>query len=90
MAVRAKIYNRMLLDRLRPHIDPKLRYNQNGFIKGRSIVAQILTLPRLVEGTKSKIHPAIITFVDFRKAFDLIHRGKHGNIEGIWSPGRNC
>ena len=31
----AKIYNRMLLDRLRPHTDPKLRNNQNGFRKGR-------------------------------------------------------
>ena len=31
MAEGAKIYNRMLLDGLRPHIDPKLRNNRNGF-----------------------------------------------------------
>ena len=43
MAVGAKLYNRMLLDRLRPHTDPKLRNNQNGFRKGWSTVAQILT-----------------------------------------------
>ena len=66
----------MLLDRLRPSIDPKLRNNQNGFRKGRSEVEQILTLFRLVEGIKSKNLPAIITFVDFRRAFDSIHRGK--------------
>ena len=41
MAVGAKIYNRILLDRLRPHIDPKLKNNQNGFRKGRSTVAKI-------------------------------------------------
>ena len=65
MAVGAKIYNTMLLDRHGPHIDPKLRKNQNGFRKGRSTVAQILTLRRLVEGIKSKNLPAITTFVDF-------------------------
>ena len=65
MAVEAKIYNRMLLDRLRPHIDPKLRNNQNGFRKGRSTVARILILRRLVDGIKSKNLPAIITSVDF-------------------------
>ena len=58
MAVEAKIYNRMFLDRLRPHIDPKLRNNQNGFRKGRSSVAQKLTLRRLVEGIKSKQTPS--------------------------------
>ena len=52
MAVGANIYTRMLLYRPRPHIDPKLRNNQNGLIKCRSIVAQILTLRRLVEGIK--------------------------------------
>ena len=67
MAVGAKIYNRMLLDGLRPHIDPKLSSNQNGFRKGRSTVAQILTLCRLVEGIKSKNLPAVITFVDFKR-----------------------
>ena len=41
MAVGVKFYNRMLLDKLRPHIDPKLRTNQSGFRKGRSTVAQI-------------------------------------------------
>lgn len=31
----AKIYNRMLLNRTRPHVDPLLRTNQNGFRPGR-------------------------------------------------------
>ena len=54
MAVGANIYNRMLLDGLRHHIDPKLRNNQNGFRKGRSsTVAQTLTLRTLVEGINS-------------------------------------
>ena len=66
----------MLLDRLRPHIDQNLRNNQNGFRKGRSTVAHIFTLRGLVEKIKLKTLPAIITFVDYRTAFDSIHREK--------------
>ena len=75
-AVGVRIYIGILLDRLRPHIDPKLRNDQNSFRKGRSTVAQILTLRRLVERIKSQNLPAIINFVDFHKAFDSIHMGK--------------
>ena len=39
-------------------------------------MAQILTLRRIIEGVKANHLPAIITFIDFKKAFDSIHRGK--------------
>ena len=57
-------------------MDPLLRVNQNGFRTGRSKLPQILTLRRLIEGIKQKQLPAILTFVDFSKAFDSTHRGK--------------
>ena len=72
----AKIYNRLILNRIRSVIDVKLRYNQNGFRPKRTTVAQILTLRRIIEGVKANKLSAIITFIDFRKAFDSIHRGK--------------
>ena len=72
----AKIYNRMILNRIRCVIDLKLRINQNGFRPKRTTVAQILTLRRIIEGVKENHLPAIITFIDFRKAFDSIHRVK--------------
>ena len=74
--VAAKVFNKMLLNRIRPHLEPLLRKNQNGFRPGRSTVAQILTLRRLVEGIKAKHLPAVLTFVDFKKAFDSINRKK--------------
>ena len=66
----------MLLNRKRPILDEKLRTNQNGFRPGRSTLAQILTLRRIIERVKSKTLPEVMIFVDFHKAFDSIHRGK--------------
>ena len=72
----AKVYNRMILSRICPILDPKLHINQNGFRPGRSMVAQIITLHHMLEGMKHKNLPAVLTFVDFQKAFNSIHRGE--------------
>ena len=64
------------MNRIRSLIDPKLRFNQNGFRPKRSTVAQVLALRRIIEGVKANQLPAVITFIDFSKAFDTIHRGK--------------
>ena len=79
-AIAAKIYNLMLLNRLRPKIDPLLRRNQNGFRTNRSTSGQILTIRRILEGVKSKNLPLTLLFIDFSKAFDSIHRGKMKEI----------
>ena len=71
-----KTRNRMILHRIRPEVDKKLRINQNRFRPGHSTVSQILALRRIIEGVKSNNLPAIITFIDFTKAFKTIHRGK--------------
>jgi hypothetical protein len=73
----AKLYNRMLLNRIRPALDPFLRFNQNGFRqKKRTTVGQILVLRRLIEGIEQNNHTAAMTFIDFWKAFNTIHRTK--------------
>ena len=68
----AKLYNRLILNRIRCVIDPKLRYNQNGFRPKRTTVAQVLALRRIIEGVKANNLPAVLTFIDFSKAFDSI------------------
>ena len=45
----AKLYNRMILNRIRGAIDPELRVNQNGFRPRRTTVAQILAIRRIIE-----------------------------------------
>ena len=72
----AKIYNRMILNRIRSAIDIRLRVNQNGFRPERTTVAQILAVRRIIEGVKANNLKAVLTFIDFKKAFDSIHRGK--------------
>lgn len=72
MQIIAKIYNRLILNRIRSVIDPKLRYNQNGFRAKRTTVAQVLALRRIIEGVKANHLPAVITFIDVNKAFDTI------------------
>jgi hypothetical protein len=66
----------MLLNRIQPALDPLIRPNQNGFRQGSSTTAHILALRRLIEGVRSHNLKVIIVFVDFKKAFDSIHRGK--------------
>ena len=66
----------MILNRLQPKIDPLLRKNQNGFRPGRSTTTHVLALRRLIEGVKRNNRKAIIVFIDFKKAFDSIHREK--------------
>ena len=70
----AKIYNKMILNRLTPFLDPILRKNQNGFRKGRSTIAQILSLRRIIEEMKNHNKEVTLCFVDFKKAFDSINR----------------
>jgi len=84
----AKTYNRMILNRIRPHLDQYLRKNQNGFRVGRTTTSQILALRRIIEGVKEKNLEATLVFIDFKKAFDTVHRGKMLRIlEAYGIPG---
>ena len=68
--IAAKVFNRCILNRIRPFIDKVLRPNQNGFCQGRSTSAHVLALRRIVGELKNYKKEAVISFIDFRKAFD--------------------
>ena len=63
------------LHRIKPVLDSFLRLNHNVFRQNRTTVGQIISV-RILVGVECKNLTAIITFVDFKKAFDSIHRGK--------------
>ena len=75
-SIAGKMYNRMILNRIYPVLDPLLRNSQNGFRQKRTTVGQMMALRRILEGVRTKNLAAVITFIDFKKAFDSIHRGK--------------
>jgi hypothetical protein len=76
MSHAAKLYNRIILKRIRELIDVILRPNQVGFRKGRSTIDQIHIIRTLLAGANDKNLTLYITFVDFKKAFDSINREK--------------
>ena len=68
-----KLYNRMIMNRLRPALDPLHRNPQNGFRRERTTIGQIVVLRHLLEGVRSNNLICVLSFIDFKKAFDTIH-----------------
>ena len=79
-SVALKTLNKMILNRLLPHVEPLLRDNQNGFRPGRSTTSHILALRRLLEGVTERKLTSVILFIDFKRAFDSIHRGSEVEV----------
>ena len=79
-SIAVKIYNALLCNCIEPKIENILRKNQNGLQRNRSTTSQILTIHRILESVQAKNLEATISFVDFTKAFDSIHKGKTEQI----------
>ena len=84
LPIAAKMYNKLILNRLLPKVEPLLRNNQNGFRAGRSTLSQILAIRRIIEEITNCNKEAVFIFVDFSKAFDSIDRPKMFEILGLY------
>ena len=76
--IAAKIYNALLRNHIKPKIEKMLREKQNGFRRNRSTTSNFY-YPRIL-GVRAKNLEATISFFDFSKTFDSIHRGKMEQI----------
>ena len=77
-----KTIHRMMLNRLETCHDPFLRSNQSGFRHGRIIVAQDFALRWISEEVPKNKLPAVLVFIDFKKAFDSInHQTMFNNLK---------
>ena len=74
LSVPGKVFNRVLLNRMRDIVDPKLRDQQAGFRQNRSCTDQIATLRIIVEQSLEWNSPLYILFIDYEKAFDSVDR----------------
>ena len=74
LLITVKVYNKILFNRIRDHVDPILRSNQAGFRSGRCCAQQINILRRIMESFQDYQLPLTVTFIDLKKAFDFINR----------------
>ena len=66
------------MKRLEKKIDTKLREEQAGFRRKRGCIDQIFALRNILEQCAEWNEQIHVNFVDFKKAFDSLHR------EAIW------
>ena len=74
MSTPGKVLNRILLERMKEAVDPKLRDQQAGFRRNRSCADQIASLRIIVEQSLEWNSPLYINFIDYEKAFDSVDR----------------
>lgn len=74
LSVPGKVFNRILLKRMKDSVDPQLRDEQAGFWQNRSCTDQIATLHIIVEQSLEWKSPLYINFVNYEKAFDSVDR----------------
>ncbi|KAJ8397572.1 hypothetical protein AAFF_G00438480 [Aldrovandia affinis] len=78
LCIPGKVFCSVLLQRLKTEVDNILREEQAGFRKGRSCSEQIFTLRNIIEQCLELQTTLIINYIDFKKAFDSVHR------ESLW------
>ena len=74
LLVPAKVFNRILLERMKNAVDPVLRDQQAGFRQNRSCTDQIATLRIIVEQSLEWNSSLYVNFVGYEKAFDSVDR----------------
>jgi len=74
LSIAGKVFAWIILSRMQNAIDKRLRENQAGFRRGRGCTDQIFSLRILLEKCLEYQIPGVATFVDFKAAFDSVHR----------------
>jgi len=78
LSVPGRIFCNVILIRMKSEIGRYLREEQAGFSNSRSCNEQIFTLRNILEQCNEFQKSLAINFIDFKKAFDSVHR------ESIW------
>jgi hypothetical protein len=68
LSVPGKVLKRILLERLKEAVDPKLRDQQAGFRRNRSCANQIASLRVIIEQSLEWKSPLNANYIDYEKA----------------------
>ena len=71
--VDAKIISKVLVKRLEKVLPTIIHFNQNAFVKGRSIFDAVRTIDDMVDYTKRNGLSGLLVAIDFEKAFDTLN-----------------
>jgi len=74
----------IILERLKPILEPRLSKEQAGFCIDRSMVQKMLMLWLLAEKYRERGQPVYSCFVHYIKAFDSVWH------EGLWAVLKSC
>lgn len=69
--VDVKIASKAMAKRLEPFPSEIIHYNQNGFVKGRSVFDAVRTIDDILEFAEVANRSGILVAIDFEKAFDF-------------------
>jgi hypothetical protein len=70
----SKIFNKVILERIKNSLEMGLQKEQAGFRKNRSCIDQINTLRVIIEQSVELQSPLYMLFVDYQRAFDSLDR----------------
>ena len=74
LSIPSKVFCRIMIGRIDSAVDQTLREEQAGFRRERGCTDQIFALKNIIEQCLEWNAPLYINFIDFRKAFDSLHR----------------
>jgi len=74
LAVISKIFNKVILERIKNSLEMGLQKEQAGFHQNRSRIDQINTLRVIIEQSVEFQSPLYMLFVDYQRAFDSLKR----------------
>ena len=74
LSVPSKVFCKILLGRIDEVIDNKLREEQAGFRRGRGCIDQNFAIRNIIEQCIEWKMALYINYIDFKKAFDSVHR----------------
>lgn len=68
-----KIFSKVLVNRLKPFLDPLISPSQKGFVPGRQILDAVISTQEIIHSMDKCHHPGMVLKLDISKACDRVN-----------------